>query len=48
MAVAAAVVDNRRVLAVLAARDMAASWRSHASHGRAAVRQLSMALITFI
>src|SRR5262249_19131147 len=48
MPVAAAVVGDGRVGALLAARNVPASWRSHASHGRAAVRQLSMALITFI
>ncbi len=45
----AGVVGDGRVAAggVLTACDMPASWRSHASHGRAAVRQRSMALMTF-
>ncbi len=49
MPVAARVVSDMRVPAgtVLASRNMTASWRSHASHGRAAVLHRSMALITF-
>ena len=49
MPIAAAGVGDDGVSArfVLATRNVPASWRSHASHGRATVRKRSIALITF-